>query len=53
MNWMNYQKKIKQKWLPKYLINKFSIINGANYFSSEIFQNELVFTPAKKINQIF
>ena len=28
-------------------MNKFSIFNGANYFSSGIFQNYLVVTPAK------
>ena len=30
-----------------YLINKFSILNGAKYFSSGILQNYLVFIPAK------
>ena len=30
------------------MINKFSILNGVKYFSSGIFQNELVFVPAKK-----
>ena len=30
------------------MINKFSILNGAKYFSSGIFQNYLVFIPAKK-----
>ena len=34
--------------LTKDLINKFSILNGAIYFSSGIFQNYLVFIPAKK-----
>ena len=34
--------------LTKDLINKFSIRNGAKYFSSGIFQNYLVFIPAKK-----
>ena len=29
------------------MINKFSILNGAKHFSSEIFQNYLVFIPAK------
>ena len=29
------------------MINKFSILNGAKYFSSGIFQNYLVFIPAK------
>ena len=30
------------------MINKFSILNGAKYFSLGIFQNCLVFIPAKK-----
>ena len=30
------------------MINKFSILNGAKYFSSGIFQNYLVFITAKK-----
>ena len=30
------------------MINKFSILNGAKYFSSGIFQNYLVSMPAKK-----
>ena len=30
------------------MINKFSILNGAKYFSSGIVQNYLVFIPAKK-----
>ena len=30
------------------MINKFSIFNGAKYFSIEIFQNWLVYVPAKK-----
>ena len=29
------------------MINKFSILRGAKYFSSEIFQNYLVFIPPK------
>ena len=41
------------KGLPKHLINKFSIFNGAKYFSSGIFQNYLVFIPAKKYIKIF
>ena len=48
---MNYQKKFKAlltKGLTKDLINKFNILNGAKYFSSGIFQNYLVFIPAKK-----
>ena len=36
--------------LTKDLINNFSILNGAKYFSSGIFQNHLVFIPAKKIH---
>ena len=46
---MSYQKKVKaisSKGLTKDLMNKFSILNGAKYFSSGIFQNYLVFTPA-------
>ena len=34
------------------MINKFSILNGAKYFSLEIFQNYLVFIPAKNILNI-
>ena len=47
---MNYQKKltISTEGLTKDLINTFSILNGANYFSLRIFQNYLVFIPAKK-----
>ena len=33
--------------LAKGLVNKFSALNGANKFSSGIFQNYLVFFPAK------
>ena len=40
-------KAISTKGLTKDLINKFSILNGAKYFSSRIFQNYLVFIPAK------
>ena len=35
------------------LINKFSILNGVNYFSSGIFQNHLVFISARKYIQYF
>ena len=35
------------------MINKFSIANGAKYFSSETFQNYLVFMPAKKYIEYF
>ena len=41
-------KAISTKGLTKDLINKFSILNGAKYFSSGIFQNYLVFIPAIK-----
>ena len=38
---MNNQKNLKQNQqkLTKYLINKFSICNGAKYFSSGILRN--------------
>ena len=42
-------KAISAKWLTKNLINKFSILNGAKYFSLGIFLN-LVFTLAKTIH---
>ena len=48
---MNYQRKVKAillKGLTKDLINKFSILNGTKTFSLEMFQNYLVFIPAKK-----
>ena len=41
-------KAISTKGLTKDLINKFIILNGSKYFSSRIFQNYLVFIPAKK-----
>ena len=41
-------KTILTKRLTKDLISKFSILNGANYFFSGIFQNYLAFIPAKK-----
>ena len=47
---MNYQEKVKTisiKELTKYLINKYDILNGAKYFSLGIFQNYLIFIPAK------
>ena len=53
---MNYQKKVKTistKVLTEDLINKFSILNGAKYFSLEIFQNYLVFIPARKCIKYF
>ena len=48
---MIYQKKFKaitKKGLTKYLTDKFSILNGAKYFSLGVFQNYLVLTPNKK-----
>ena len=41
-------KAISTKGSTKYLINKFSILNGLKYFYSGIFQNYLVFIPARK-----
>ena len=46
-------KAISTKGLTKDLINKFSILNGANYFALGIFQNYLVFIPAKKYIKYF
>ena len=46
-------KAISIKGLTKYLINKFSIYNGAIYFSSGIFQNYLLFIPARKYIKYF
>ena len=40
-------KAILTKRLTKDLINKFSILNGAKYFSLGILQNYLIFIPAK------
>ena len=39
--------------LTKNLINQFSILNGAKYFSLGISQNYLVYIPAKNILNIF
>ena len=53
---MYYQKNAKailRKRSAKYSINKYSILNGARYFSLGIFQNYLVFIPAKKHIQYF
>ena len=46
-------KAISAKGLTKDLRNKFSILNGAKYFSLGIFQNYLVFIPAKKYIKYF
>ena len=50
MNLMNYKKikAISTKGLTEDQVSKFSILNGAKYFSSGIIQNYLVFIPAKK-----
>ena len=51
---MNYRKKLKQYQQKDYkrLINKFSILNASKYFSAGIFQNYLVFIPAKKYTKL-
>ena len=41
------------KGLTKDLIDKFSILNGAKYFSSGLFQNYLVFVSAKNYIKYF
>ena len=41
------------KGLTKDLINEFTILNGAKYLSSGIFQTYLVFVPAKKYIKYF
>ena len=46
-------KVISTNELTKDLINKFSILNRAKYFSSGTFQNYLLFTPAKKYIKYF
>ena len=46
-------KAISTKQLTKDLINKLSILNGTKYFSLEIFQNYLVFTPTIKYIKYF
>ena len=46
-------KAISAKRLIKNLINKFSVLNGENCFSSGIFQKYLVFIPAKKCINYF
>ena len=48
-------KKVKgvSRRLTKDLIDKLSIFNRARYFSSGIFQNYLVFTPARRYIKYF
>ena len=52
---MNSQKvkAISTKGLTEDLINKFSVLNAAKYFSSGIFQNYLLFISAKKHIEYF
>ena len=53
---MNSQKKgkaISPKRLTKELIDKFSVLNGAKYFSLRIFKIYVVFIPAKKYIKYF
>ena len=50
---MKKVKEISTKGLTKDLINKFSFLNVAKYFSSGILQNYLVFIPAKKYIKYF
>ena len=47
------KEKIPTNGLIKDLRNKFSILNGAKYFSLEIFQNYLVFIPSKTYMKYF
>ena len=44
---------MSSKRLTKDLINKFSVPNGAKNLSSGIFQNYLLFIPAKKYIKYF
>ena len=46
-------KALSTKGLTKDLINKFSIISGAKYFSSGKFQNYLVFIRSKECIKYF
>ena len=46
-------KQYQPKELTKDLINNISILNGAKYFSSGIFQNYLAFITAKKCIKYF
>ena len=46
-------KAISTKGLTKDLINRYKILNDAKYFYSGIFQNYLLFVPAKKYIKYF
>ena len=46
-------KALSTKGLTNNLMNKFSILNGAKYFSLGIFENYLVFISAKKYIKYF
>ena len=50
---MGKDKAISTKALSKDLINRFSILTGAKKFAAGIFQNYLVFMPAKKYIKYF
>ena len=50
---MEKVKAMSTKGLTKDLINKFSMLNGAKYFPSGIFQSYLVSIPAKKYIKYF
>ena len=50
---LKYVEAISTKGLSKDLINEYKILNGAKYFSSGIFQNYLLFVPAKKFIKYF
>ena len=48
---MNYEKNevMPTKGFTKYLLNKYNILNGARYFSSNVLKNFLVFIATKNI----
>ena len=54
--WIKFSKLVKAistTGLTKDLVNKISILNGAKYFSSGIFQNYSVFIPVEKYLKYF
>ena len=50
---MENVKSISMKWLAKNLISKFSILNIVKIYSSGVFENHLVYIPAKSYNIYF
>ena len=46
-------KSISTKGLTKDLMNRYKILNGTICFSAGVFQNDLVFIPAKKYIKYF